>query len=623
MNTPLVRLNAAVGCCRYCILVVTILGALIGVRSVAAGQLGVEQQINAGLVPPVLVRNESPARTPLAVRMKELNVSAVSIAVIRNGKLEWADGFGARDEKGSPVTVDTLFQAGSVSKGLTTMAVMRLVQDRTLDLDADVNQYLKSWKIPQSPFTAQSPVTLRRLLSHSAGVTQSGFGGYEAGEPVPTLIQVLNGEPPARTPPIRVDVTPGTIWRYSGGGYVIVQQALLDTTETPFPQLMRERVLAPFGMSQSSFEQPLAPELQTRAAIPYAFDGTPLKEGPHIYPEMAPAGLWTTASDLARFAIGVQRALAGLSEGLLSQATARSMLSGAPQGLQLPFARPRQLGLGFPSGGQTDRKYFYLPGGNAGYSAYVLAYESGDGIAIMVNNNGSDSTRLTQDIVRTVAYAYDWPDFGPAQRTLTTIAPARFDRFVGAYRSESGALLTLWREGQHLNARIWGEPASEIFPTSNREYFSRTSERMWGFSEAGGSVTGVTLSEQGNERRFTRLDDREGRAAVERSIELESRIRNQRPAPGGEQALLESIAGVLNGSPNYAQMTPDWANVVRRELTGLQRVLGPYGPVKSASFKRVLPNGLDVYSVMFETGPRDLEILLAPDGRIHTVMFNR
>ncbi|MGH9240940.1 MAG: serine hydrolase domain-containing protein, partial [Vicinamibacterales bacterium] len=385
-----------------------------------AQQLTVEQHINAGLIPPVLVRNEPLARTPLTARMKELNVSAVSIAVIRNGKLEWAGGFGIRDEAGSPVTVDTLFQAGSVSKGLTTAAVMTLVQDRTLNLDADVNQYLKGWKIPQSSFTDQRAVTLRQLLSHAAGVTQSGFGGYWAGGPIPTLVQVLNGEAPARNPPIRVDVTPGTIRRYSGGGYVIVQQALLDRTGTPFPQLLRERVLAPFGMSQSTFEQPLTPALLARAAMPSAIDGTPLREGPHVYPEMAPAGLWTTASDLARFAIGIQRALAGLSEGVLSQASVRSMLSGGPQGLQAPSMRPGPVGLGFPSGGQTDRKYFFLPGGNAGYSAYMLAYEEGDGAAVMVNGNSGNSSRLTQDIIRTVAYAYDWPDFAPVQRTLTT-----------------------------------------------------------------------------------------------------------------------------------------------------------------------------------------------------------
>jgi CubicO group peptidase (beta-lactamase class C family) len=621
MKAGRLRTKPAVSVRRYGLPVVTILCALIGVRSLAA-QVSIEQQIKAGLVPPVVVKDEPLALTPLSTRMKELLVSAVSIAVIHNGKLEWAGGFGTRDQKGSPVTVDTLFQAGSIGKPLTAVAVMKLVQDRKLDLDTDVSQYLKSWKIPPSSFTDHNPVTLRELLSHSAGVNVSGFGGYEAGAPVPTLTQVLNGEPPARTQPIRVDVAPGTIFRYSGGGYVIVQQALTDTTGTPFPRLMRERVLVPFGMRQSSFEQPLTADLQARAAIPYAADGTPLREGPHIYPEMAPAGLWTTSSDLARFAIGIQQALAGRSDGVLSQAIARSMLNGLPQGLHVPATRGRRPGLGLFVGGKTDRKFFEHNGGNAGYAAYVMAYDSGDGVAVMINKSGNDASRLTDDIVRTIAYVYDWPDFAPAQRTLTTIAPADFDRYVGAYQSDSGALATFWR-GEHLNARIWEQPASEIFPTSTLEYFSRMSDRRWTFSGAGGSVAGVKLSENGDERVFTRLDDGAGRNAVERSIELERRIKNQTPAPGGEQALLESIAGVMNGNPNYAQMVPEFGNLVRRILPGLQKMFGEYGPAKSASFKRVRPDGLDVYSVMFETGPRDLEILFAPDGRICNLMFNR
>lgn len=603
----------------HAFLLTTMLCTLIGSRS-AAAEPGIAQQLNAGLVPPVLVEGEPPALIPIIARMKELRVPAVSIAVIHKGKTEWAGGFGTRDGTGSPVTAETLFQAGSISKALTAVAVLKVVEDRGLDLDADVNRYLKNWKIPGSSFTAQNPVTLRQLLSHSGGVTQSGFGGYETGKPVPTLIQVLNGEPPARTPPIRVDVAPGTIWRYSGGGYVILQQALFDTTGTPFPGLMREKVLGPLGMSRSSFEQPLAPGLQAVAAMPSGPDGAPLREGPHVYPEMAPAGLWTTAPDLARFAIGIQRSLAG-SGGVLSQASARAMLSGAPQGLP-PF-RGRQPGLGVIVGGRTDHKYFYHPGGNAGYTAYLLAYASGDGIAVMLNSSASDSSRLIEDIIRTVAHANGWPDFAPVQRTLAKVPAAGFDRFVGAYRSGTGALAVFWRDEGHLRARIWGEPASEIFPMSDREYFLRTSDRVWAFSEAGGQATGVTLTEQGNDRHFTRIDDAEGRRAVESSIELEKRIRNQTPAPGGRQALLESIAGVMSGNPGYDRMAPDLASLTRRELSGLQRILGDYGAVKSASFKRVRPDGLDVYEVTFDKGPRDLEILFAPDGRIHQLMFNR
>ncbi len=582
MNGPLLSPNTRVRL-RYCgTLALLVLAGLGGVSALAA-ELNIGQQIKAGLVPPVLVKGEPPTLTPLAARMSALHVPAVSIAVIHEGKLVWAGGFGTRSPGGPPVTVDTLFQAGSISKPVTAAAVMTLVQSRQLDLDADINLYLKSWKLPQSPLTDHSPVTLRELLSHSGGVNNSGFGGFEAGQPVPTLVQVLNGEPPAKNPPIRVEVAPGTIWRYSGGGYVIAQQVLIDVTGTAFPQLMRERVLVPFGMSQSTFEQPLPPDLLARAAIPYDAYGTPVKGGPHVYPEMAPAGLWTTASDLARFAIGIQRALAGLS-GARSQAAARAMLSPVSDGVRVPFMGGRRAGHGLILGGTSDRPYFEHHGGNLGYSAYVMAYDSGDGAAIMVNTSNDDSLHLIDDIVRTIARAYEWPDFEPPQRTLATIAPARFDRYVGAYRSASGELVIFWRDGHHLESR---------------------------------------LHQNGNEQLLTRLEDREGRTAVERSIEMETRIKGQTPAPGGEQALLELIAGVVHGNPHYDRMTPQFAQLVRQELSGVQRMLGKLGPVQSASFKRVLPDGRDLYDVTFQHGSQEMEILMAPDGRIHGVLLNR
>lgn len=599
--------------------VLSVVLALAGATALAA-EPDIGQRLKVGLVPPVLVAGEAATLTSLPARMQALRVPAVSIAVIRKGELVWAGGFGAGRE-GAPVTADTLFQAGSISKPLTAMAAMMLVQSRELDLDAGIDQYLKSWKLPPSPLTEGNPVTLRRLLSHSAGITVSGFGGHEAGRPLPSLIQVLDGEPPATNPRVRVDISPGTRWRYSGGGYVIIQQLLMDVTQRAFPQLMREDVLVPFGMKQSTFQQPLAPELLARVATPYAADGTPLKGGPRVYPEMAPAGLWTTPSDLARFVIGIQRALDGRSQ-LLSRVAARTMLSPVP-GLQNPLTRGLEPGLGWILGGKPGHRYFQHHGGNAGYLGYVVAYESGDGAAIMINTSSGDGSSLIDDIVRTIADTYGWPDFVPAQRTLAPIAPENMDQYAGAYRSDSGELLVFWRDQGHVSARIWGQPASEIFPTSSREYFSRTTDRTWTFTEAGGSVTGAVLHQQGDARSFAKLDDREGRDAVRFSIELESRIRNQTPAPGGERALLESIAGVMNGNPDYDRMAPGLADVTRRELSGLQRILRNYGQAKSVSFKRVRPDGLDVYEVVFETGPRDMEILFAPDGRIHTLMFNR
>lgn len=235
--------------------------------------------------------------------MAALHVPGVSIAVIHDGKIEWANGYGVVSLGGAPVTPETLFQAASISKPLTAMAVMHLVQTGKLNLDTDVNLYLKSWKIPSNSFTEKTKITLRELLSHTAGMTVHGFPGYASDATLPTLLQVLNGAKPANSPAIYADIAPGSEWRYSGGGFVIAQQLLLDTTGKPFPAFMKETVLIPAGMSHSTYEQPLPRSRMTEAAMPYRSNGQPTPGGPHVYPEMSAAGLWTTPSDLAHFAL--------------------------------------------------------------------------------------------------------------------------------------------------------------------------------------------------------------------------------------------------------------------------------------------------------------------------------
>jgi CubicO group peptidase (beta-lactamase class C family) len=389
--------------------------ALASVSASASG-LDIEQQIQrirSGLLPPVLVKGEPVQLTGLSARMEALHVPGVSIAVIHNGKLEWARGFGVTRIGGPPVTPETLFQAASISKVVTTLAVLNLAQARKLDLDTDVNQYLKTWKLPTSELTRQAKVTLRGLLTHSAGITVHGFAGYEAGVPLPSVVQVLNGEPPANNSPIRVDMTPGLTWRYSGGGYVIAQQVLTDVTGVAFPKLMQDLVLRPLGMKTSSYEQPLSQDLLARAATPYRADGTAVLGGPHVYPELAAAALWTTPSDLARYAIAVQQAFSGKSERVLSAASAHAMLT--------PVYN-RQ-GLGLVMGGSAAHKYFNHGGANEGYRCYLVAYEAEDGAVVMTNSDSGDL--LIPEILRTIAHEYRWADFAPPERTLNTPGSCR------------------------------------------------------------------------------------------------------------------------------------------------------------------------------------------------------
>ncbi len=255
--------------------------------------------------------------------------------------------YGVTSRGGAPVTDATLFQAGSISKPVAAMGALRLVEQGTLSLDEDVNTKLKSWKVPENEFTATEKVTLRRLVSHTAGLTVHGFPGYDIEVPMPTTVQVLDGA--GNTAPVRVNVVPGSIWRYSGGGYTVMQLLVSDVTGKPFAQYMSEAVLGPVGMSHSTYEQPLPPARAAQTASGYYADRSAVSGKWHVYPEMAAAGLWTTPTDLARFAMEVQQSLAGKSNKVISQAMTRQQLT----------AQMNDFGLGLGALGQRRRPHLW------------------------------------------------------------------------------------------------------------------------------------------------------------------------------------------------------------------------------------------------------------------------
>jgi len=443
-------------------------------------------RIQNGLLRPVVIKGESAGTLKLADEMAAMHVPGVSVAMIHGGKVEWARGFGVKSIGGAAVTPDTLFQAASISKPVTALAVLRFVELGKINLDADVNQYLKSWQVPGNNFTEAAKVTVRELLTHTAGLTVHGFPGYAAGARLPTLLQVLNGEKPANSDAIRVDVKPGTIWRYSGGGYVVAQQLLQDLSGQPFPKFMRDTVLGPIGMTHSTYEQPLPQNRMTEVALPYRGDGKPVEGGPHTYPEMAPAGLWTTPSDLARYALEVQRALAGTSHLVVSKATIQKMLT---PGLN-------DWGLGPELGGSTGHRYFIHGGGNEGYRCQLVAYNEGDGVVVMTNGDGGG--QLDMEIVRSVAHEYGWPDFQPKSQSLAKVDPKIFDSYVGEYQSQFG-VFTITRERSELFAQLSGQPKARLYPENDRNYFLTEVEATVTFDlDAQGKATQLTLHQNGN-----------------------------------------------------------------------------------------------------------------------------
>jgi CubicO group peptidase (beta-lactamase class C family) len=356
------------------------------------------RRVESSLVPAGANPENSPATLP--DRMVHYKVPGVSIAVINGGRIEWAKAYGVSEAgKTVPVTPRTLFQAASISKPVGAMGALRLVQEGVLQLDEDVNQKLILWTIPESEFTHSNKVTLRRILSHSAGLTVHGFPGYADGARIPSLIEVLNGIRPANTSPIRVDIEPGTKWRYSGGGFCVMQQLITDVTGKQFPQFMRDTVLSRLGMLDSTYEQPLPANLRERAATGHRKEGTIVEGKWHIYPEMAAAGLWTTPSDLARFVIELQQARAGNSHKVLSPDMATEMLT--PQ-----FDRS---GLGIVIEGSGPSAFFRHGGSNEGFCcALIGTLETGQGVVVMTSSDTGNE--LIPEIIRSIAREYQWPE---------------------------------------------------------------------------------------------------------------------------------------------------------------------------------------------------------------------
>jgi len=416
----------------------------------------------------------------LADRMQFYATPGVSIAFVDDGRIEWARAYGVREAgNAAPVTTDTIFNAGSISKPTTALAVLRLADAGKLDLDEDVNRGLTSWKIPDSAFLREKKVTLRGLLSHRAGVNVPSFIGYLAGEPVPTLEQVLDGKPPANTPAIRVEATPGEKFQYSGGGYTIAQQLLVDTQGKPFPELMKALVFDPLAMKHSTFEQP--PYADRDAAIGHDARGQVPKGRWRILPELAAAGMWTTPSDLARVVIDMQKG-----------------------------QRRKNWGLGFFVEGQGRSHRFSHGGSTLEFNSFLIGYtQGGQGAVIMCNALRCE--RLIQELLRSIAKEYGWPDFQPKERTIGKIDPKILADYAGRYQFDFSKdyVLTLSPRGDKLAVELrqpTGTSSAELHPESETRFFRTDVEvDVEFFRDASGRVTHMIFRQEGQDLRATRV----------------------------------------------------------------------------------------------------------------------
>ncbi len=424
-------------------------------------------------------------------QMARRHLAGLSLAIIDSGRITAARAYGVTDDSThAPVTTATLFQAGSISKPVSALAALHLVEAGRLSLDGDVNASLTSWKVPENRFTTTEKVTLRRLLSHNAGITVHGFPGYDVRDSVPSLVRVLDGAAPTNTPPIRVDTTPGSIWRYSGGGFTIMQQLLIDATGVPFPQFLQQTVLGPIGMKSSSYEQPPSPPRAALTASGYYADRTPVRGRWHVYPEMAAAGLWTTPTDLARFAIEVQQTLAGKGHGVISSAMARQYLTEQIGG--------SGLGIGVAGTGHALR--FSHGGRDEGFDAQLIAFaETGQGVAIMINAN--DNSRFMGRVVEYIAHLYNWPAGVPAAAPAATRAAPIAARLVatygGLYEAAENQMMALVpdAQGAGLQTLADGLPDEEFLAMDSTRFGSTERPVQLNFSrDAQGEINALLWS---------------------------------------------------------------------------------------------------------------------------------
>ena len=391
----------------------------------------------------------------LESQRKALQVPSVSVAAIANGRVDWARSYGACSIGGSPSTPATLFGAASISKPVTALGVLKLVEQGRIALDVDVNRYLRRWKIPDNDFTRDKKVTVRELLSHTSGIGTHNGDIYDPYEPMPTLLDLLDGRKPARTAPVRVEAVPDTKFAYSNGGYLVLYLLIEDVTGKRFAEFMKQNVLDPIGMKDSTFDAPLPAKLADRAATAYSGNKKkPYPPSKFVEPNLAAGGLWSTPTDLAKFLIEVQKEYAGKSHKVLHQKTVQLMT----------VPRLGTWGLGFMVGGTADNRYISHEG-SAIFQDTMFVYLHGGGFVVMTS--GGDGGKLADQILRSAGAVYGFPDFKPISRTVVSLPQASLEKYVGTY-----GFVKVMVAGDGLAAEIpEGAAATPIYADSPEHFF--------------------------------------------------------------------------------------------------------------------------------------------------------
>jgi CubicO group peptidase (beta-lactamase class C family) len=467
-----------------------VLGLLLVLAPVSFAQAGTQvpnpsatlsakiQSVETGLTPHVQIKGGPAVHWSLHERMAYFHVPAVSVAVINHGSLEWAKAYGVKDAGGSDsADRETLFQAASVSKVVTALTTLRLIQLKRIGLDDDVNQRLVHWKLPNS---SGHPVTIAELLSHSAAINfPAGETALPPSDPLPTLLQRLNGEAPALNRPVHVDGVPGSGFRYSNGGYLVLGQLISDVTDEDFPHAAQELVLDPLKMKHSTFDVLTPDGPRKDIAVGHTDDGAP-EDGKWRVVGGPEGGLWTTASDLAQAVAAIEAAYQGTGAKFLP----------LPLAYQLLTKQNDQWGLGVQLQGSGDTLAFRHDGSTPGYKAVLFGYANrGQGIVILTN--GDRGGELADEILYSVAAAYDWPDFQVLEKQVAVVEPQLLKQYVGRYQMAPGAFATITLENGALYGEVRGRDKTRLYPEAENKFFMIEGPTVEFVKDGAGNVTAL------------------------------------------------------------------------------------------------------------------------------------
>lgn len=406
-------------------------------------------------------------------RMEHYGIPGVSIAVIHDGKVVWAKGYGITDKDSkAPVTTQTLFQASALSIPVSAYGALRLVEQHKVHLDENINNYLKSWKVPENEFTKEKKVTLKNLLNHSAGVYPRGTGNYGRDQKIPTLLEILNGASPALNEPIVINKEPGESVRFAYASYVPIQQMMIELEGGTFPEIMDKLVLKPLELNSSTFDQSLSKAQLNLAATGYLQDGSMVKDRSKVYPAMASYGLWTTATDYATFVANIQQTLKGRHTKGLPKDLAELM--GIPYGVS-NSGWSFTCGLGFQLFNKSGEVYLRHHGWNTGFYAEIMAHrDKGYGVVVMTNSTFPD---FNAEVIRAVALAYEWDGYIPNYDKMN-IEPSLVAKISGRYQADNRVATVFQKDGKLFVKNIFNVDANELIRVSDSTFVTRNSTRL-------------------------------------------------------------------------------------------------------------------------------------------------